>query len=267
MVDLNAQVGVKQNNMEHIRGNFEFGKRSANGQKLVDFLMEHNLYLLNSLFRKKTSNKWTWSSPNGKSKNEIDYIASNHPKAFIDTSVIQNLNFNTDHQLIGSKLRMIPPKASRKYIKKTPDRTIDPKCKELAQSLSENIYDLINDNTNIKESYQKLEEYLTAPKQINPRKQNHPLSEKTLHLIEEKKKLIGPYKKNNLKLIAETSKKIKENIRRDRKIRRLQTFEKHIMKSGGVRKAFKELREINKEWIPKVKRGANTVTKREDISS
>ena len=57
MGDLNAQVGEKQSADEQIIGNFGYGKRSTNGQKLVDFLHEHNLYVLNSLYKKNKNKK------------------------------------------------------------------------------------------------------------------------------------------------------------------------------------------------------------------
>ncbi|GBP46708.1 Craniofacial development protein 2 [Eumeta japonica] len=68
--DFIAQVGAKQNEDEYVLGKFGHGKRSENGQRLVDFLLEHNLTLLNSIF-KKNENKWTWMSPDGKSRNRL----------------------------------------------------------------------------------------------------------------------------------------------------------------------------------------------------
>ncbi|GBP35310.1 Craniofacial development protein 2 [Eumeta japonica] len=50
----NAQVGIKQCK-EDVLGHFGYGKRSKNGQRLVEFLLEHNLTLLNSILRKTTS--------------------------------------------------------------------------------------------------------------------------------------------------------------------------------------------------------------------
>ena len=112
--DFNAQVGVKQNEEEYVLGRFGYGKRSQNGHRLIDFLLEHNLTLLNSIFKKNKNSKWTWMSPDGKSRNEIDYIISNHPKLFTDTSVISKLNFNTDHRMVRASLKVTPSKLPRK---------------------------------------------------------------------------------------------------------------------------------------------------------
>lgn len=89
---------------EHIIGKHGNGKRSKNGEKLVEFLLENNLTLLNSMFRKKPKNKWTWMSPDGKTRNEIDYIITNKASTFSDTGIVQNLNFNTNHRMVRSCL-------------------------------------------------------------------------------------------------------------------------------------------------------------------
>lgn len=54
MGDFNAQVGTQTPGEEHVIGKFGRGKGSNNGRKLVEFLLEHNLTLLNSIFRKNT---------------------------------------------------------------------------------------------------------------------------------------------------------------------------------------------------------------------
>ncbi|XP_068626533.1 craniofacial development protein 2-like [Battus philenor] len=117
MGDFNAQVGGRQNNEEYVLGKYGQGKRSKNGEKLISFLMEHNLTLMNSIFKKKNKNEWTWISPDGAYKNEIDFVISSYPKAFTDTTVISTLNFNTNHRKVRSSLRKFPNKTSRKHIK------------------------------------------------------------------------------------------------------------------------------------------------------
>ncbi|CAK1591386.1 unnamed protein product [Parnassius mnemosyne] len=92
------------------------------------------------------------------------------------------------------------------------------------------------------------------------------LSEHTLQLIGKRKELIAiQAKKENIKLVADLSKRIRESIRKDRKVKRLKTFEHYIQKKGGVKKALKELREVGKEWIPKLKDKSNTTTIRQNI--
>ena len=46
------------------------------GHRLVEFAISSKWKILNSFFKKKTSKKWTWISPDTATKNEIDFILS-----------------------------------------------------------------------------------------------------------------------------------------------------------------------------------------------
>ncbi|KOB73037.1 Endonuclease-reverse transcriptase [Operophtera brumata] len=269
MGDFNAQVGTKQRKEEFVLGKFGQGKRSQNGELLVEFLMEHNLTLLNSMYLKNKKNKWTWISPDGSIKIEIDYITTNYPKAFTDTSVLSKFNFNTDLRILRSSLRIEPPRKSRKYVASSKTEhyskeTLD----KIGQSLIE-IAEEITDNSNSDAltKYGKLEKLLTQLKCENSRANKYSLSDTILQLIEMRKNLLSKHpKKENIKAVTELSKGIRKNIKKDRKTKRLQTIEGHIKKTGGVKKALKELRETNKEWIPKLNKKGKTSTNRKVIN-
>ncbi|CAH2095888.1 unnamed protein product [Euphydryas editha] len=80
------------------------------------------------------------------------------------------------------------------------------------------------------------------------------LSEKTLKLIEDRRNLLSSKdKKANQKEISNLINQIRESMRKDRRKRRIDTLENHINRTGGTRKALKELREKGKEWIPMLK--------------
>ncbi|GBP63408.1 Craniofacial development protein 2 [Eumeta japonica] len=179
MGDFNAQIGVQLPGEEYVIGKYGKGKKQ-NGEKLVEFLLENNLTPLNTIFRKKPKNKWTWISPDGNTRNEIDYIITNKARSFKDTNIIQNLNFNTNHRMVRSCLNENVTKNPR-------PKTVNinyPPVKENTEDLME----AINSNMNINEKYKRIENKLNeyARKQI--RKKNEPyLSEKTLELIEDRK--------------------------------------------------------------------------------
>ncbi|KAI8430992.1 hypothetical protein MSG28_001085 [Choristoneura fumiferana] len=267
MGDFNAQVGAKQCKEEYVLGNFGQGKRSPHGELLVEFLLQHNLTLLNSLYIKNQKNKWTWISPDGNTKNEIDYMTTNFPKAFTDTAVVTKFNFNTNHRMVRSNIRIEPLKKSRKYFT---SHTTGHYSKEILakikQSLIESTDELTTSNIDTHTKYGKIEKLLTQEKDVISRRNKYKLSDKTLQLIELRKLLISKHpKKDHIKSITKLSKEIKENIRNDRKIKRVQTLEKHIVKTGGVKKALKELKESHKEWIPKLKKMESTSFNRKNI--
>lgn len=71
MGDLNAKIGKPKKEEYLIMKPNGFGKRNARGQKFIDFAIEHKIAIMNTFFKKKTKNKWTWISPDKKYKNEI----------------------------------------------------------------------------------------------------------------------------------------------------------------------------------------------------
>ena len=45
----------------------------------MDFATYNNLKLTNTFFKKRDKKRWTWRSPNDRTRNEIDYILTDNP--------------------------------------------------------------------------------------------------------------------------------------------------------------------------------------------
>ena len=72
MGDLNGKVGdIKE---EDIVGPYGLGKRNENGQHIIDYCRRHNLMIANTWFQTRMNARHTWTAPDGKTKNQIDYI-------------------------------------------------------------------------------------------------------------------------------------------------------------------------------------------------
>ena len=71
MRDLNAKVGE---GYENIIGRHGVGERNDNGERLVDFCGLNNLMVTGTIFSHKLIHKQTWTSPGGKTKNQIDHV-------------------------------------------------------------------------------------------------------------------------------------------------------------------------------------------------
>ena len=104
MGDFNAKIGEQQQ-CETMIGPHGFGTRNERGARLVIFAEKEHLSVINTHFKKKPCRKWTWKSPKG-TTSEIDYILSNNRTIFIDCSVINRFNFDSDHRLIRTTLRI-----------------------------------------------------------------------------------------------------------------------------------------------------------------
>ena len=59
---------------------------------------------MNSFFKKNKKRKWTWISPDGTTKNKIDFITTNRKNIVQDVTVINRITVGTDHRLVRSKI-------------------------------------------------------------------------------------------------------------------------------------------------------------------
>lgn len=268
MGDFNGQIGERLPNEDRILGQFSTGKRNNNGQRLVNLAQAHNLKILNSFFKKNTNKKWTWISPDGNVKNEIDFIISNKPQFFKDVDTINEFNFNTNHRMVRGKIYLKKPKKRRQCIKKR----IQPN--QIPLSIPDNLLTTLKEKTlacnkieKIQEKYNLLEGTIQelSAKLYTSKNKKDKIGEEARHLIETRKTLLEN-KIQNRSQIVHLSKQINEKIRTHRKQIRNRTIQYHIEKSGGIKKALKELKE-NTPWIPciKNKTSGKTETKRPKI--
>lgn len=102
--DLNSKVGKRSHAEEEAVGPHGYGSRNKRGDKVVQFAQEHRLKIANSFFRKPQHMKWTWHSPDGKTKNEIDYILCDRLQDIKDIQVESNLKFSTDHRMVKASI-------------------------------------------------------------------------------------------------------------------------------------------------------------------
>ena len=75
MGDLNAKVG--QERIGNIVGPCGMGEKNERGEKLIEFCQARQLTITNTWFTQPNRRKYTWISPDGKTRNQIDYIMIN----------------------------------------------------------------------------------------------------------------------------------------------------------------------------------------------
>ncbi|CAD5223576.1 unnamed protein product [Bursaphelenchus okinawaensis] len=104
--DWNGNVGFKQDDAEKL-GQYGYGARNRNGQLLMDFAVEQNLWVLNTCFRKRMGRRWTWKLAG----------ARNPTKVMIDMFLSEDLGWIrdvramvmgfSDHKLVMAKLEVM----------------------------------------------------------------------------------------------------------------------------------------------------------------
>ena len=70
--DWNAKVGSQE--APGVTGKFGLGMRNEAGQRLIEFRQENALVRANTLFQQHKRRLYTWTSPDGRHQNQIDYI-------------------------------------------------------------------------------------------------------------------------------------------------------------------------------------------------
>ena len=70
--DWNAKVGSQET--PGITGKFGLGVQNEAGERLTQFCQENTLAIANILFQQHKRRIYTWTSPDGQSESQIDYI-------------------------------------------------------------------------------------------------------------------------------------------------------------------------------------------------
>ena len=70
--DWNVKVGSQET--PGVTGKFGLGVQNEAGQRLIEFCQENALVIGNTLFQQHKRRLYTWTSPDGQHRNQIDYI-------------------------------------------------------------------------------------------------------------------------------------------------------------------------------------------------
>ena len=103
MGDFNAKVGRGD---EDCMGNFGYGDRNDRGEDLVNFAVSRGYKIMNTCFKKKVSRRWTCTSSNFETFNEIDYVQSNNPQTITNIDTITRVNTGSDHRMLRCQIKI-----------------------------------------------------------------------------------------------------------------------------------------------------------------
>ncbi|KAK6740789.1 hypothetical protein RB195_008937 [Necator americanus] len=101
--DFNAKVGPIRTPEEFHIGSHGL-QWNDQGERLSDFIMTTKTIHGNSQFQKPSSLRWTWESPGGGYRNEIDHIIVNKRFCLTDLAVVPKFYTGSDHRLHRRKI-------------------------------------------------------------------------------------------------------------------------------------------------------------------
>ena len=122
--DWNAKVGSENTDWKRVMGRYGYGDRNERGERVLEFVTTHSLYICNTKFEQKPQRKWTWASPDGVHKNMIDLILIQQrwKSSIINCRTFQSADICSDHSLVLCNIRL---RLKKMYNKPHPNTTLD----------------------------------------------------------------------------------------------------------------------------------------------
>ena len=101
--DWNAKVGSQE--IPGITGKFGLGVQIEARQRLTEFCQENTLIIANILFQQHRRRLYTWTTPDGQYRNQIEYIlCSRRWRSSIQSAKTRlGTNCGSDHELLIAK--------------------------------------------------------------------------------------------------------------------------------------------------------------------
>ena len=91
-----------------------------NGVRLVNFATSKNLVVKSTMFPHRNIHKYTWTSPDGNTHNQIDHVLIDRRRqsSILHVQSFRGADCDTDHCLVDAKLReslAVNKKAAQKF--------------------------------------------------------------------------------------------------------------------------------------------------------
>ncbi|XP_019625432.1 PREDICTED: uncharacterized protein LOC109470795 [Branchiostoma belcheri] len=146
--DFNARVGADQESWPRSIGHFGIGKLNKNGQRLLEICSYHDLCVTNTFFATKPRHRVSWCHPRSRRWHQLDLIITRRLSlnSVLSPRSYHSADCDTDHSLVGSKVRLQPRRIYRSKQKGRPRintaRTVLPDlCKRFDDSVEEALRD------------------------------------------------------------------------------------------------------------------------------
>ena len=120
--DFNARVGTDQEAWPRNIGHFGVGKLNDNGQQLLEICSYHDLCITNTFFATKPQHRNSWRHPRSNHWHQLDLVITRRRSlnCVLTTRSYHSADCDTDHSLVGSKVRLQPKRIHRSKQKGRP---------------------------------------------------------------------------------------------------------------------------------------------------
>ena len=113
--DWNAKVGSQET--PGVTGKFGLGIQNEAGQRLIEFGQGNTLVIANTLFQQYKRRLYTWTSLDGRHRNQIDYILRSQRwgSAIQSAKTRPGADCGSDHERLTAKFRLKVEKTTRPF--------------------------------------------------------------------------------------------------------------------------------------------------------
>ncbi|MGX9987587.1 reverse transcriptase domain-containing protein [Soonwooa purpurea] len=194
MGDLNAKVG--SDTAGETTGKYGLGTRNERGEKWVQWCTANDQIITNTWFQEHPRRLWTWRSPGGEIKNQIDYITINRRfrNAITHCKTYPSADCGSDHRPVICKLqvRLKKLKKPNTMPKLQYNRLLtDPDLKEKYMNSVKSCYEEQNRTGNTKWDALKRALVTAAmdiiPKENDPKRKNEWITEEILEMMQRRR--------------------------------------------------------------------------------
>ena len=108
MGDFSAKVGRREPaTMSSAVGLYGLGETNEAGEQLEDFCLEREMALADTMFKQHPRRLYTWTSPDGNTRNQIDYVSvAQRWKSLMNCRTYPGADCDTDHQLLMATVKV-----------------------------------------------------------------------------------------------------------------------------------------------------------------
>lgn len=246
MGDFNSKIGSRLSNECDVMGPSGYGQRNERGERLIRFCRKTELFITNTMFKKKPQQKWTWSL-DLVTKNEIDFILTPNKRCVKNIEVLNNFKFETDHRMVRMTFllddrieRLSYKHTHRFYVDANDEAKVNRYNKELACLIRNSSK---NEDDDVSTKFTKLKTtILTAAKEFKVKPNQLPIiSAETREMIRMRENLRREARRDLSKKVEyyNLRKKVKKEVRRDVRNYELERIE-HAINSNRCLKVARE---------------------------
>ena len=226
MGDANAKVGEHVTQTETV-GQYGLGMTNERGEKFIEFCRTNDLAIMNTMFKKHPRRLYTWTSPDMKTKNQIDFITirKRWKKSISNACTYPGAECGSDHNLLiadfKARFQRIP--------KAMPPIRYDFDDLDGARRYSVEVRNkfanilLVEEDKTPNELWEQTKQTITTAAKNNiARKKNkrvHWISDETLKLINDRKRLKknGVETEHQIYLYKDLCRRIQKSLRSDKR--------------------------------------------------